>query len=264
MSHPELERCIEVVTKLRDPQSGCPWDLAQTHETLLPYLLEEAYEFIDAVEKKDSSHMREEIGDVLLQVLLHAVIAQQENRFDLEQVAKGLADKLVERHPHVFGGGERGLTPEQVRLQWEAQKQREKAGKLVSTIPDKLLHHPALKTAHLIGVASSKISFDWEDHLQVLYKVEEEWQEVKEELSVTGKFNQDRVAEEMGDLLFSVAQLARHLNVEPEAALRAANKKFLKRFHLLEQLARERGQVVGQMSQPEMEELWVVAKEQLK
>lgn len=264
MSHPELERCIEVVAKLRDPVGGCPWDLAQTHESLLPYLLEEAYEYIDAVEKKDPPHMREELGDVLLQVLLHSTLAQQAGTFDLEQVAKGLADKLIHRHPHVFGGDNTGPTPEEVRVRWETLKQAEKAGKPQSTIPDKLMHNPALKTAHLIGVASGKVAFDWDDHLQVMYKVEEEWQEVKEELSVTGKFSHERVADEMGDLLFSVAQLSRHLGVEPEAALRAANKKFLKRFHMVEKLATEKGQKVGEMTQPQMEELWVIAKERTK
>lgn len=264
MAYPELERCIQVVAKLRDPQGGCPWDLAQTHATLLPYLLEEAYEYIDAVERKDAAHMREELGDVLLQVLLHATIAEQDKTFNLEQVAKTLADKLIHRHPHVFGEGAKDLSPDQVRVQWETQKLAEKKDQKVSTIPSKLLHHPALTTAHLIGVASGKVAFDWDDHLQVMYKVEEEWQEVKEELSVTGKFNPERVAEEMGDLLFSVAQLSRHLGVEPEAALRAANKKFLKRFHLVEKLAEERGQKMGAMTQPQMEDLWSIAKERLK
>lgn len=264
MSYSELERCIEVVAKLRDPKDGCPWDLAQTHETLLPYLLEESYEFIEAVEKKDYPHMKEELGDVLLQVLLHATLAKQAGHFNLEQVAKGLADKLIHRHPHVFGEAEKDLTPEEVRIRWEERKKNEKSDKKTSTIPSKLLHHPSLKTAHLIGLASGKVAFDWEDHLQVIYKVEEEWQEVKEELSITGQFNKDRVAEEIGDLLFSVAQLSRHLGVEPEQALRNANKKFLKRFHMVEQLASERGQIMGKMTQPQMEELWVVAKERTK
>lgn len=264
MSYPELERCIEVVTKLRDPNGGCPWDLAQTHETLLPYLLEESYEFIEAVEHGDFPHMQEELGDVLLQVLLHATLAKQAGHFNLEQVAKGLADKLIHRHPHVFGEIEKGLSPDDVRNRWEERKKIEKAEKKTSTIPSKLLHHPSLKTAFLIGVASGKVAFDWEDHLQVIYKVEEEWQEVKEELSITGQFNKDRVAEEIGDLLFSVAQLSRHLGVEPEEALRNANKKFLKRFHMVEKIAAERGQVMGEMTQPQMEELWIIAKERTK
>lgn len=264
MSHPELERCIQIIEKLRDPQGGCPWDLAQTYESLLPYLLEESYEYIEAVEQKDPSHMREELGDVLLQVILHSTLAKQDGKFDLEQVAKGLADKIIRRHPHVFGEGIKDMTPDQVRQQWEEQKQKERAARVESTIPERLLNNPALKTAHLIGVASGKVAFDWDDHLQVMYKVEEEWQEVKEELSVTGQFDPARVADELGDLLFSVAQLARHLGVEPEAALRGANKKFLKRFHCVEQLAEEKGQRVGQMTQPQMEELWVIAKERTK
>ncbi len=260
MNYPELENLIRVVRKLRDPTGGCPWDLEQTHQSLLRYLLEESYEFIDAVEKHDVSLMREEIGDVLLQVILHSVIAEQENRFNLEDVAKGLADKLVRRHPHVFGDTENNLSPQEVRERWEVIKHQEKKAKR-STIPEKLMHNPALKTAHLIGVASSKVNFDWSDHRQVLHKVEEEWQELKDELPPTGLYDKARVKDEIGDLLFSVAQLARHLGVDPEEALRDGNKKFLKRYHRLEALAESDGKAVGKMSQPEMEELWVKAKQ---
>lgn len=259
LNYPELERLISVVRKLRDPVGGCPWDLEQTHESLLRYLIEESYEFVDAVEQKDTTMMREEIGDVLLQVILHSVIAEQGQSFTLEEVAKGLAEKLMHRHPHVFGNAQQGLSADEVRERWEVIKHEEKKTKR-STIPAKLLHNPALRTAYLIGVASGKVAFDWEDHRQVMHKVEEEWQELKDELPPGGHFNQARVADELGDLLFSMAQLARHLGVDPEEALRNGNKKFLKRYHCLEKLAEDRGQTVGAMKQSDMEDLWVKAK----
>ncbi len=263
MSRPELERCIEVVRRLRDPQGGCPWDLAQTHESLLPYLLEESYEYIEAVEKKDPALMKEELGDVLLQVLLHSTMADQSGAFNLEDVAKGLADKLVRRHPHVFGDA-KVSDPDEVKVNWAKLKEAEKGAAKKSAIPSKLMNHPALRTAHLIGVASGKVAFDWENAQQVLYKVEEEWQELKEELPAGRSPDQARVAEEMGDLLFSVAQLARHLGLDPEESLRAANRKFLRRFHRVEALAEARGKEMGRMSAAEMEELWVVAKKEMK
>jgi MazG family protein len=259
----ELQRTIDVVKKLRDPQDGCPWDLEQTHESLLRYLLEESYEFIEAVEKKAPAHMKEELGDVLLQVLLHARIAEQSGGFTLEDVAKGLADKLIHRHPHVFGQTVPGLTPDEVRTRWEDLKAKEKGDKPSSAIPAKLLHNPALRTSHLIGNASSKIAFDWENYQQVIYKVEEEWQELKEELPLSGQFNPERVAEELGDLLFSVAQLSRHLGFDAEEVLRQGNRKFLKRFHCLEEIARERGLEIPKLSQAEMETLWSAAKARL-
>lgn len=264
MAYPELENAIRVINKLRDPQGGCPWDLAQTHETLLRYLIEESYEYVEAVELNDSAMMCEEIGDVLLQVLLHSRIAEQAGRFNLEDVARRLATKIVHRHPHVFGEQtEQGLTPEQVKERWEVIKLEEKKAKR-SAIPYKLMHNPALRTSHLIGIASGKVAFDWEDHRQVMHKVEEEWQELKDELPPGGHFDKARVADEMGDLLFSMAQLARHLGVDPEEALRNGNKKFLKRFHMVEKLAEDNGQVMGQMTSQEMEVLWVKAKEKTK
>jgi MazG family protein len=264
MAYPELENAIRVINKLRDPQGGCPWDLEQTHATLLRYLLEESYEYVEAVELNDAAMMCEEIGDVLLQVLLHSRIAEQAGRFNLEDVARRLATKIVHRHPHVFGEQtETGLTPEQVKERWEVIKHEERKAKR-STIPNKLMHNPALKTAHLIGIASGKVAFDWEDHRQVMHKVEEEWQELKDELPPGGHFDKGRVADEMGDLLFSMAQLARHLGIDPEEALRNGNKKFLKRFHMVEKLAEDHGQVMGKMTAQEMEALWVRAKEKTK
>ncbi len=262
MPYPELERCIEVIRKLRHPQDGCPWDLEQTHQSLLKYLIEESYEYIEATELRDPRKMEEELGDILLQVLLHATIGEQEHKFTLESVAKVLANKMIHRHPHVFGkDGKGNLTSEQVVANWKEIKAQEVATKkLKYSIEHKLLHAPALESAYQIGVKSTGVNFDWENHFQVMAKVEEEWQEVKEELPPTGKFDANRAREEIGDLLFSVAQLARHLNLNPEECLRDANKKFIKRFQKVEDRVRAQGKKMGETSQDELEKLWIEVK----
>ena len=259
MNYPQLERCIEVIKKLRHPTEGCPWDLEQTHSTLLKYLIEESYEFIDATEKNDPKLMEEELGDVLLQILLHSTIAEQNKHFDLESVAKTLADKIIRRHPHVFDKRPEGISAEAVTEKWQEIKIQEK-GKEIYVMSDKLLHHPALKSAEKIGQKSTTVNFDWENYSQVMFKVEEEWQEVKEELPPGKEFNRARVKEEIGDLLFSVAQLARHLNIDPEECLRDANKKFITRFRKVEDKARAAGKKLEQTPQSELEKYWTEVK----
>lgn len=260
MSHPELERCIEIVKALRHPQTGCPWDLEQTHKTLLPYLIEESYEYVEAVESGDPKHMEEEIGDVLFQVLLHTSMGEETKSFSLESSAKILADKLVRRHPHVFGEKVEGITSEQVLENWQKIKKVEKGEVKKYSIDEKNLHAPALESAYKIGKKSTKVNFDWENYQQVVMKVEEEWQEVKEELPPTGQYNKARVKEEIGDLLFSVAQLARHLDLNPEECLRDANKKFIGRFKKVEDLVRASGKEMKDTPQAELEEFWVKVK----
>lgn len=259
MSHPELERAIEVVKALRHPKTGCPWDLEQTHESLLKYLIEEAYEFVEAVESKNPKLMEEEVGDVLFQVLLHTSMGEESNRFTLESSAKVLADKLIRRHPHVFKPSDEKLTPDQVIENWQKIKTVEKGEKKYS-IDEKNLHAPALESSYKIGKKSTAVNFDWDDYQQVVMKVEEEWQEVKEELPPTGHFNKERVKEEIGDLLFSVAQLARHLDLNPEECLRDANKKFIKRFQKVEDMVKASGRKVEDTPQAELEEYWVKVK----
>lgn len=260
MKHPELERCIEVIEKLRHPTKGCPWDLEQTHDSLLKYLIEESYEFIEATELKDPKMMEEELGDVLLQVILHATIADQAKNFNLESVAKILADKMIRRHPHVFGANNNeGLTSSKVLENWQEIKKQEKGEKKYS-IDTKLLSNPALESAYKIGKKSTTVNFDWEDYYQVMSKVEEEWQEVKEELPPGGKFDKERVKEEIGDLLFSVAQLARHLDINPEESLRNANRKFIKRFQKVEDKVKSQGKTLEKTPQSELEEIWVQVK----
>jgi MazG family protein len=261
MDYPEFTRLVEVVEKLRHPTEGCPWDLKQTHRTLLKYLMEESYEYMHAVEEDDYDKMEEELGDVLLQVVLHSIIAKQNSKFDIESVAKKLADKMVRRHPHVFGDVKTDSI-EEIKDNWEKIKKEEKAYKSEQAyqINGEHLAFPSLTSAVKIGKKTEKLNFDWEDHSQVIYKVEEEWQELKEELAPYAGFNEERVKEELGDFLFSVAQLARHLKIDPEIALRDANIKFKNRFNKIEDLAKDKGIDMTKTKQEVLEELWQQVK----
>lgn len=263
MSFKEFERLTHVVKKLRDPENGCPWDLEQTHKSLLKYLIEESYEFVHATEQDNFKQMEEEIGDVLLQVLLHSVIAAEKNHFNLESVSKILADKLVRRHPHVFDNdSEKKISTDQVKQNWEKIKSEEKEEKRY--IDDEILHQPSLQSAQKIGVKTERVNFDWDDANQVIYKVEEEWQELKEELAPGIKPDKSKVKEELGDFLFSTVQLARHLDIDAESALREANKKFIRRYQSMEDLMAKEGLVPGDIDQKEMDSYWSMAKQNEK
>lgn len=257
-------KLLDVIKELRHPVHGCPWDLKQTHESLLKYLLEESYEFIEAVEEASPKKMEEEIGDVLLQVLLHSRMGEEKGLFDIDSVSAVLADKLIRRHPHVFENNETALTPEQVLINWDKIKQEEKARiegeKTHHRISLSALNAPPLAAAVKIGKKTNEIKFDWDNYTQVAYKVEEEWQELKEELKPNQQINRERIFEEMGDLLFSIAQLARHLDLDPDAALKAANKKFLRRFHAMEDLMEKKGARLEEMNQEQMDVFWNEAK----
>ncbi|TDJ08901.1 MAG: nucleoside triphosphate pyrophosphohydrolase [Deltaproteobacteria bacterium] len=262
MTNPEYKRLKEVIEMLRHPEKGCPWDLKQTHESLLKYLLEESYEFINAVETQDFNHMKEELGDILLQVLLHANIAREAGHFDMEAVCETLADKMVHRHPHVFKDGEGTSSVEEVLTNWDKLKEEEK-GKKEREIDHSYLMFPALHSALKIGKKTEKIGFDWDDPTQVTYKVEEEWQELKEEVLPTTK-NKARVEEEFGDFLFSIVQLGRHLGIDSEKALRAANRKFIKRFNQMEDLIKAADKKFLEMNQAQMDVYWDQAKKMEK
>lgn len=260
MPYPELERAIEVVRKLRHPKEGCPWDLEQNHVSLLPYLIEESYEFIEAAENNDPKMMEEEIGDVLFQVLLHTIIGEETKSFSIESSAKMLADKLIRRHPHVFNQNyEKFKTSEEVLENWQKIKTVEKGEKKYS-IDEKYLHAPALESSYKIGKKSTSVNFDWENYQQVLLKVEEELEEVKTELRPDGLMDKKKVREEIGDLLFSVAQLARHLDINPEECLRDANKKFISRFKKVEDIVKSNGSKLEDTSQAVLEEHWIKVK----
>jgi MazG family protein len=264
MNKSNFEKLKDVIADLRHPTEGCPWDLKQTHETLLKYLLEESYEFIEAVEEKDPKKMEEEIGDVLMQVLLHAQLGSEKKLFDIESVSAKLTEKLIRRHPHVFEKKDSSITSEQVLINWEKikaeEKLREEGLKNHHRIKLSALNAPPLASAVKIGKKTNEIKFDWEDYTQVAYKVEEEWQELKEEMTPHRELNRAAVFEELGDLLFSVAQLARHLDLDPDEALRAANKKFLRRFHAMEDLMEQKGVKLESMNQEQMDVYWNQAK----
>lgn len=260
MSYPNFEKLVEVIQALRHPDTGCPWDLEQTHKSLLRFLIEESYEFVHATELENDESMEDEMGDVLLQVLLHCQLGHERGAFDIESVSKVLSDKMIRRHPHVFENPTgKKFTHEEIKSAWQTIKKNENAknpNKTSTLIDDSNLAFPALFSSNEIGKATAKISFDWDEPSQVLYKVEEEWQELKEELAPGVVPNQKRVKEELGDFLFTIAQLGRHLGIDPEEALRDANTKFLKRFHSMEGLINESGKDILQMNQSQMDEYW--------
>lgn len=254
---PELESTIETINKLRDPKNGCPWDLEQTHESLLKYLMEESYEYMDAVKSGNDQEIKDELGDVLLQVILHSKIADDRKAFNIEDVAKNLKEKIIHRHPHVFDPEHKSLSSQEVEENWQKIKSSQKKE---SFIKKDVLNFPSLFSAYKIGKKSTKCNFDWEDYNQVIYKVEEEWQELKEELTPHRQINRAKVKEELGDMLFSMAQLSRHLGFDPEETLREANQKFLNRFHKMESLVISEGKDLLDMTQNELDNYWVEVK----
>lgn len=263
MSYPNFEKMAEVIKQLRHPTKGCPWDLKQDHKSLLRFLIEESYEYIHATESEDYTLMEEELGDVLLQVVLHCVIAEEKGHFNIESVSKVLADKMIRRHPHVFEDPEIAKTEAQVKENWQRIKDEEKEGEEKRYFDESDMAFPALFSANKIGKKTNKLNFDWKNASEVLHKVEEEWQEFKEEVSAK-TINKKRMTEEMGDFLFSAAQLARHLEIDPEDALRQANKKFIRRFNHMEDLIHEDNLRVANMNQMEMDVYWNKAKKQEK
>lgn len=262
----EFAQLVDVIRKLRDPESGCPWDLKQTHKSLLKYLIEESYEFIHATETDDTQLMEEEIGDVLLQVLLHCQIASEQNHFNLESVSRHLTNKMIRRHPHVFNENHVKIDSDEVKKNWELIKRQEKSTSPESTngqtlIKSDLLHFPALFASNKIGEKTAKIHFDWDNASDVLGVVQDEWEEFKAELSQR-QVDKKKMQEEFGDLLFSMAQLGRHLGLQPEESLYMANKKFLRRFHRMEELIFQDKKDILKMNQAQMDEYWKLVKEE--
>src|SRR5437764_11146146 len=230
----DISRLVEIMAALRTPGTGCPWDLEQNFETIAPYTLEEAYEVADAIARGDLTDLREELGDLLLQVAFHARMAQEQGAFDFGDVVQAITEKLVRRHPHVFGEA-RGLSPDDVKLLWDQIKSEEKAGKKVDKqaaaaagalagVPVGL---PALTRALKLQQKAGKVGFDWNDPMAVLAKIREEADEIETAIRC-GERRQ--AAAEVGDLLFAVVNLGRHLDADPEGVLRATNAKFERRF----------------------------------
>ncbi len=266
----DITRLIEIMAALRTPVTGCPWDLEQNFSTIAPYTLEEAYEVADAIAKNDLLELREELGDLLLQVVYHARMAEEEEQFDFGDVVEGITKKMIRRHPHVFGD-ENGEKAEHVKGIWERIKAEERAEKRAERksrgqaelkkrfLDDVPVAFPALQEADKLQRRASKVGFDWNDARLVLDKIREETHELDEELA-RGTPDKDRMTDELGDTLFALANLARHLDIDPEEALRRTNRKFRKRFAAIEDQADQTGTTLEAMSLDEMEAAWQAAK----
>ncbi len=261
-----LPRLLAVMAWLRDRQHGCPWDIDQTFRTIAPYTIEEAYEVADAIERDDMPALKEELGDLLLQVVYHSQIAREAGSFGFDDVAAAIADKMVDRHPHVFGDLDIRTADAQT-VSWEARKAAERAAKAATegtpgALDGVALALPALMRAEKIQKRAARVGFDWATIGPVIEKIEEELSELRAELEA-GKMEQAKVADELGDVLFAVANLARHCKVDPEVALRATNDKFEKRFRHIERRLAETGRKPSDASLEEMEILWQEAKGQV-
>lgn len=249
-----IDRLLAIMARLRDPQDGCPWDIEQTFATIAPYTIEEAYEVADAIERGDLKDLKEELGDLLLQVVFHSRMAEEKGVFAFEDVATAINDKMVRRHPHVFGSETYGSLAEQ-KQGWEALKaaERQEKGRSESLLDDVPAGLPALTRAVKLSRRAAGVGFVWPSAKEVLEKLDEEVDELKAEIA-SGDLAKAR--EEMGDVLFVVANLARTLDVDPEDALRATNAKFARRFRYIEQRLAERGKTPEQSDLAEMDALW--------
>jgi ATP diphosphatase len=254
-----VERLLAIMERLRDPQGGCPWDREQTWESIVPHTLEEAYELAEAVTQGTPARVRDELGDVLFQVVFQARIAEERRLFDFDAVAATIADKLERRHPHVFAAGHIDDAAAQT-LAWEAHKERERRAQddAAGALDGVALALPALIRAGKLGKRAARVGFDWPDLAGVLAKVREEIDEIEAAAASGARGN---VQEELGDLLFALAQAARRLDVDAEQALRDANAKFERRFRHVESALRERGLEPADVSLDELEALWTRAKQ---
>jgi nucleoside triphosphate diphosphatase len=256
----DISRLIEIMAALRTPGSGCPWDLEQNFRTIAPYTLEEAYEVADAIARDDLAGLKDELGDLLLQVVFHARMAQEQGAFGFADVVESITAKLIRRHPHVFAGAD-GTTAKAVEGLWERIKAEEKAergeaaiGGALAGVPAAL---PALTRALKLQTKAGRVGFDWNDPRAVLAKIREEADEIEAELD---RGDQGRMAEEVGDLLFAVVNLARHLHADPEGVLRETNLKFERRFSSIERALTARGKKPQDATLAEMDMLWDEAK----
>ena len=258
----EIARLIEIMAALRDPQTGCPWDIEQDFATISPYTIEEAHEVADAIARQAWDEFPGELGDLLLQVVFHAQMADEKGMFDFADVAAKISDKLISRHPHVFGDESRDKSAAQQIKDWEAIKAVERAAKAEKGVLDGVaLGLPALTRALKLQNRAARVGFDWPDIGGVLDKIREEAAELAE---ARDQLSQAEVEAEMGDLLFVMANLARHLKVDPEAALRATNQKFTRRFNRIEDWLAEAGRSPAQSDLAEMDALWTRAKQEEK
>jgi len=255
---PPLDRLRAIMARLRDPVSGCPWDVEQTFATIAPYTIEEAYEVADAIEREAWDELKGELGDLLFQSVFHARMAEEAGLFDLDDVATAIADKMVARHPHVFGDESNAKSAEQQVQDWESVKATERAARARGgVLEDVALGLPALMRAEKLQKRAARVGFDWPEVGMVIDKIAEEARELAD---ARATLPQDKIEEEMGDLLFVMANLARHLKVDPETALRRANAKFTRRFAFIEAELARRGKRPEDSDLAEMDALWDAAK----
>ncbi|HZS63806.1 MAG TPA: nucleoside triphosphate pyrophosphohydrolase [Xanthobacteraceae bacterium] len=256
----DIARLIEIMAALRTPETGCPWDLQQDFRSIARYTIEEAYEVADAIERGDFEDLRQELGDLLLQVVYHARLAQEQGRFGFGDVVQAITEKLVRRHPHVFGD-RRGISAEDVGGLWDDIKAQEKAGRGKATGQGALagvpVGLPALTRALKLQEMAGKVGFDWNDPMAVLAKIREEADEIEADIRAQ---NTAAAAREAGDLLFAVVNLARHLSADPEAVLRGTNQKFERRFAAIESALAAQGKSPREATLAEMDALWDAAK----
>ena len=248
-----IDRLLQIMSRLRDPRRGCPWDVQQSFATIAPYTIEEAYEVADAIERNDLAGLREELGDLLFQVVFHSQMAREQGAFDFDAVANGICDKMERRHPHIFGDATIESAEAQT-IAWEAQKRRERAAKQMSVLADVPVALPALTRANKLGKRAAHVGFEWPDVHGALAKVEEEVRELKAE--VEQGVDKAAITDELGDVLFCIVNVCRYLQVDPETALRATNAKFERRFAYVEQRLREQGRTPDDATLEEMDRLW--------
>ena len=251
-----LQKLIDVVAHLRDPDQGCPWDLKQTHASLVPYVLEEAHEVADAIRHGDDAHLKEELGDLLLQVILHAQISRERGSFDVDAIASAISDKLIRRHPHVFGGEPRSW--DEIKAEEQSEALAQSTSPLSDRLTSKVRGMPALAGAMAISKQAAKAGFEWDDMTGVWEKVQEELDELKEAIA---SGDQGHAQEELGDLLFTLVNVARWCRLDPEEGLAGTNHRFLDRFSRVE--AALEGNLQGRSIQ-ELEALWQQAKAQIR
>ncbi|MGO4726744.1 MULTISPECIES: nucleoside triphosphate pyrophosphohydrolase [unclassified Inquilinus] len=256
-------RLIEVMARLRDPQAGCPWDIEQNFRTIAPYTIEEAYEVADAIERDAMDELKDELGDLLFQVAFHSRMAEERGAFDFAGVAAGIVDKMIRRHPHVFG--DQPVDADGMPAQWERQKAEERAakaaieGRAAGALDGIAAGLPSLTRALKLQKRAARVGFDWTDPADILDKIDEEVAEIRAEIDA--KAPKERIEDEIGDLLFCAVNLARRYEVDPDAALRRTNAKFERRFRHLEAALKAVGRDPAGASLDEMEALWVAAKQ---
>ncbi|MDZ4094814.1 MAG: nucleoside triphosphate pyrophosphohydrolase [Paracoccaceae bacterium] len=255
-----LPRLLEIMARLRDPETGCPWDIAQDFASIAPYTIEEAHEVADAIARRNWTDLEGELGDLLLQTVYHAQMGQEAGHFSFASVTRAIADKMVARHPHVFDGESRDKTPEQQTADWEAIKARER-GAAAGVLDGVAMGLPALTRALKLQKRAARVGFDWPSTDQVLDKIIEESRELVEARET---LTQTELAEEFGDLLFVIANLGRHLHLDPEACLRDANTKFTRRFKRIEAILAAQGRHPALSDLAEMDALWNQAKAEEK